>query len=120
MAQKILEVSVKEITPRCLTEQAGRNLYEKLIPYLRDGDVIMLDFSGITMFASLFFNNSLGAFLRDFDTQYVTNHVKITNMNETGRKTLKRSMDNAAIFFSLDQDTQSAIVEIVNNNSKKI
>lgn len=106
-------ILVKDLTPRCLTEDAGKLVFNTVLPSLKNGERIELDFEGLTMFASLFFNNSLAPLFRDFDPAFIGSHLEVTNLNEVGRKTFGRSMENAAEFFKLDANAQAEIARIV-------
>lgn len=111
MIDRILKVS--EISVRCLTEEAGVKLLQILKPCLDRKEIVTLDFRDITMFASLFFNNSLAPLLKDFDPQFLEEHLKMANLNEAGKKSLTRSMENASEFFKLGDAARQRVLNIV-------
>lgn len=106
-------IQVINITPRCLTGAAGEKLLHVMQPQLEQGASVCLDFTGITMFASLFFNNSITKLLKDFSPENIKERVRIINLNETGKKALARSLEVGGVFYNLTSEQKDRVEEIV-------
>lgn len=55
-------------------------LKEKIIPYVEYGESVLLDFSGITHFTSLFFNTSLCSILFDIGKEKYDSLITVLNL----------------------------------------
>lgn len=83
-----------------LTLEDGQNLYSLLQPALLKGEKILVDFTGISIFASLFFNAAIGQLLKDFRPESLNALLTIENLNASGRDTLVRSIANAKTYYA--------------------
>lgn len=79
---------------------------------------ICVDFSGISRFASPFFNNSFAALALIYGFQTIDN-IKVNNLSEVGQETYLTSMDNAKI-ISENQTHIDEINQIIDNAPKKV
>ena len=50
---------------RCVTSDDGQRVYKEIHPKLAAGESVPLDFNGVTVVASPFFNLAIGQLLRD-------------------------------------------------------
>jgi hypothetical protein len=114
MSHRIL---VRDIAPRCLTADAGARLLSRLAPPIDAGETVDLDFDGITIFASLFFNASIARLLEKHSPSSLTLLIKVHNISETGKKAYSRSFENAAYYFALKEDEKRTLVEKINDLS---
>lgn len=111
--EKIMHIMVKDVSPRCLSDDAAKKLNVLIEENIDSEDGIVLDFSEINMFASVYFNNSMAKLLSSHDAAFIKSRISIVNLNEAGSKAFKRSMDNAAIYFGLDEDARRMVDGIV-------
>lgn len=51
-----------------IAADSGQKLYDQIHPELLDGKSVELDFSGVEIFTSAFFNFAIGQLLRDIST----------------------------------------------------
>ena len=113
MGDNKITITINEYTQRCLTEASGKKLFDMIFPILKSGGCVELDFKGIRMFASLYFNNGTGALFGHFNRDFIESHMTIVNLNETGKKAFDRSVENAVQFFALDKENQNVVDGIV-------
>ena len=106
-------VTVKEITSFCLSEQEGKHLREIIINELKRAEAISVDFSDLTLFASPFFNASLGYLISNLGEADYQNKVSITNLLPTGQKIYNKVIENV-IYYCNSKD-KDRINEIVNS-----
>lgn len=97
-----------------LSMAKGNQLYELIIPKIEGGESITLDFENVEMFASLFFNTSIGRLLKDFKPEELQEQVKFINLTPVGRNLLRRSIRNSAEYFS-NSSVREAVDNIVPN-----
>lgn len=108
-----MRVDVKSIVgDSALTLEDGLKLYALIMPSLHNNECVRLDFSGLTLFASLFFNAAIGQLLRDFDPNALNKLLVVENLDPTGSETLRSSIENAKVFYS-SEDFRKAQSEVL-------
>lgn len=106
-----MKLNIKEITgPNCITLQDGQILYDKIHPKLQAGDPVELDFNGVRVFASPFFNAAVGQLLKDIPSERLNALLKITDLVPVGLDTLKKVIENSREFYS-SEENQRAVTE---------
>lgn len=94
-------LTVSNITGfRCMTSDEGQKLYEAIRPALKAGDDVVLDFSGVSIFSSPFFNFGIGQLYRDISSETLNAHLKIENLVDSGRMTLQRVIKNSKDYYT--------------------
>jgi len=89
-------LAVREVTgPTCLSPEKGERVYRILERDVAAGEIVELDFAGVDLFATPFFNLSIGQLLRSHEPDVVRNRVRLVNLNEVGHDTYVRAFDNA-------------------------
>ena len=114
----IKKIVVSELFTNALTEGNGLILRNKIEEFLKDmseGDVINVDFSNITLFATPFFNSSIGYFILNLGPEKVSKIITLENISELGTNTYKHSLDNASEIYKKKTDT-SSVGNITQNN----
>ncbi|MEO1401393.1 MAG: STAS-like domain-containing protein [Cyanobacteria bacterium J06635_1] len=104
-----MTLSVFEITGEyAIASDSGQQLYDRIYPPLQAGQAITLDFNGVNVFASAFFNFAIGQLLRDLAPADLNRLLHIDGLNETGKLLLKRVIDNAKRYYT-DPQYQAAV-----------
>lgn len=94
-------IKVFEITGRnAISMQKGNLIYEILAQNYKSHEKVILDFEGVALFASPFFNASVGHLLKDITVQELLQFMKPLNLNETGKDLLNLVIANAIKFYS--------------------
>jgi hypothetical protein len=106
------KIHVKEIVGvNAISMQSGSYLYEVLsTSILKKGESIELDFSGVELFASPFFNSSIGLLLKDINIDALQEMLKVTNLSKVGLQLLNHVIENAIKFYankSISSDHES-------------
>jgi len=101
------------IGEKCMTQQAGQQLYEMIYPKLQAGQTVELDFIGVKRFLSVFFNFAIGQLLRDLDPTVLLRLLTVANLTPIGQQTYDRVLDNAKQYYSLNEQEQDAVDTIV-------
>ena len=78
----------------------GQSVYDHIEPGLSAGEVIELDFSGVAVFASPFFNAAIGQLLREHSADDLNRLLRITGLNSAGYDVLRRVIENAKRYYA--------------------
>jgi hypothetical protein len=91
------------------------NTLEKEISNAKDAnDEIIIDFTNIKFFTTLFFNNSICKHVLELGPELFNKKYKIINISDVGKSTYDHSYENAVEYYKLspeDREVQSEIVE---------
>jgi STAS-like domain of unknown function (DUF4325) len=107
------------IGPRCIIKEDGQRVYESIRGALSRGETVTLDFSGVTQFASPFFNFAIGQLLKDMKEDNLRSLLQIENLNNTGRLVVERVIENAAKYHG-DKDYRKIVDDILEQQAKEI
>lgn len=93
-------IFVNKIAVMALTETDGLKLRSAIERSLSEFGRAELDFSGISLFATMFFNASIGHLVMNLSPKKCSELIQVTNISELGRETYLHSFDNAKAIFS--------------------
>src|SRR5690606_37139352 len=86
-----------------ISMNSGRKIYEEVFRLWPRHGKIIIDFDGVEVFASPYFNSSIGVLLKDRSISTLQERLAFENISEHGRRILNLVIDNAIKFYS-DQD----------------
>ena len=104
-------------SPRCIIKEDGQKVYDVIHKTLKSGESVKLDFSGITQFASPFFNFAIGQLLKDIKEDDIRHLLQIENLNETGKLVVERVIENASLYHT-DVDYRKIVDAILEQQAK--
>lgn len=114
-----MKLSIKdEIGQRCIIKEDGQKIYDIIHQPMREGKIVILDFTGVSQFASPFFNFAIGQLFKDINGDDLRRMLKIENLTETGRLVVGRVMENAAKYHS-DRDYRKIVDDILEQQAKE-
>jgi hypothetical protein len=90
---------LKLIGQNAISMQSGSKLYENISTKIFSKEDVELDFSGVDLFASPFFNASVGLLLKDVSVTDFQQKLKITHINAVGQQLLNLVIANAISFY---------------------
>ena len=94
-------IKVFEITGRnAISMQKGDLIYKTLEQNFKNKEKVILDFDGVSLFASPFFNTSVGHLLKDISVEELLQFMEPIHLNETGKELLNLVIGNAITFYS--------------------
>lgn len=111
-------IKVREIVgSNAISMNSGGKLKTAIIQYWDNSEKIELNFSEIDVFASPFFNASIGALLKDKDIKELQGKLVFEGISDHGRRLLNLVIGNALKFYSdtggkTDQGLDAAKKEI--------
>lgn len=82
-------------------------------PLFEKGEKIVVDFEGIKIFTTLFFNNVFAKYILKIGPEKYCECFKLENLSELGRTTYQHSFDNAVTYYSLSDTAKKAQNTIV-------
>lgn len=83
-----------------ITLDDGQKVYDLIHPELAAGRLVELDFSGVQVFASPFFNAAFGRLLKDLKPEDLNRLLKVSNLAPVGIDVLKLVIKNSAQYYS--------------------
>lgn len=107
----------KEIGEHCITLVQGERLFELIHPELAAGRVVEVDFQGVRVFASPFFNAGIGQLIKDIPTERLEQLLIVRSLSPSGTSTLRKVIENSQEYFRT-AGAQRAIDAVVERNSK--
>ena len=115
-------LKVKEFCNNALSINDGeiiKNECEKILKEKNDTEEkIIIDFEGITLFATSFFNASIGYFVVEYSPEMYNKKIECINLSDLGKETLKYSYENAVEVYNKKPsiEEKEKITDIVENN----
>ena len=114
-----MRISVKDVAGKtCMTEEAGGLVYERVQPELQAGRPVELDFHGVTIFASPFFNWSIGRLFGDVTIDDYRRLVTIANLLPAGAQILDRVIENSSRYYT-DPGHRQALDDILRQQAEE-
>lgn len=98
-------IMIRDVAPIAMTEDAGLALRKKMQEALDNGNQVVLDFDGIELFATPFFNSSVGYFVLQYSPDKFGERIQVKNLSELGNQTYEHSYQNAVSVFENRTDT---------------
>ena len=110
-------IKIQDFSKEAASQTKGEKLNELIEPFLQENKNLAVDFTGITRFASPFFNNSFAklALIYGFDK---INSIQKINISEIGLLTYQTSINNA-LLLSEKPEYSEKINRIINKNVPK-
>lgn len=85
----------------------------------KNPDRVVLDFSGITRFTTLFFNFSTGYYLKMLGKEEYDRTFELINLSELGQSTYYHSYNNSLNDEMKDKKINNAILDILSNPNEE-
>jgi hypothetical protein len=110
----VKEIKVDSFMKLCLSGKEGKKLRKIIEDNLMNNESIILDFSNINVFASPFFNLSLGYFVNKFGPDEYYKKIKVTNLSPVGQNTYNQVIENSIEYYNSENKEQ--FNEIIENS----
>ena len=108
-----MKVMTKDIVGHnAISMQSGTNLYDIISTNILSGKAVELDFEGVNLFASPFFNASIGLLLKDIELPELQSNLKIENLSPVGKHLLNHVIKNAIEYYDESTNIASNLKEI--------
>lgn len=100
----------KLIGVECLTAQDGKQLFELLSKRIKHAKPVIVDFEGVEICTTPFFNASFGRLVEHLRPEEVHEQVRCVHIKNDAKELLQRVLENADQYFR-DCDHRRAIGE---------
>ena len=77
-------------------------------PLFEKGEKIVVDFEGIKIFTTLFFNNVFAKYILKIGPAKYNECFELENLSELGQTTYQHSFDNAVAYYNLSDSAKKA------------
>ena len=91
----MIRILVSDFFPMAMTEEQGMAIRKEISSAFRKADAVVLDFSSIELFATMFFNASIGYFAKQRGVSFCEEHISIDHISDLGYETYQHSLNNA-------------------------
>jgi len=116
--ENIMRVAIKGMTgKRCIVREDGQRVYDTIHNALKQGESVVLDFEGVSQFASPFFNSAIGQLLKDMNEDDLQRLLQIENLNANGKLVVERVIENAARYYG-DVDYRKIVDQILEQQAR--
>ncbi|MBX3648730.1 MAG: STAS-like domain-containing protein [Rhodocyclaceae bacterium] len=113
-----MHINVKELVgENAMTLDDGEAIYARIHAPLKQGETVELDFDGVQVFASPFFNAGIGRLLADLTADGLNARLKFEHLSDFGARVLRRVIENAKDYYAASAEQREAIDRIVRDNA---
>ena len=94
---------------KAITYEDGEKVYALISQALTQEKKVILDFQGITIVIPAFLHAAIGELYKDFDGDFLNNHLTFINIEETNKALLDMTMELAQEYFSNPEAFERAV-----------
>lgn len=112
-------IKANEYIKTAFSANDAENLARAISPVFEAGENVTVDFSEITIFTTLFFNNVFAKYLIEIGPQEYNRKFELVNLSELGETTYQHSYENAVSYYNLskeDREEQNNDLETLDEN----
>lgn len=97
MEKTFKNIKVIEVINRdsAVSSDDGDNVYTNIIKTIKDGYIVELDFSGITLMTTAFLNSAIGQLYSKFTSEELNTSLKLKNVAQEDGILFKKVVDRA-------------------------
>lgn len=97
-------IQVNQYIKTAFSAEDAESLLKVIQPLIDAGENVILDFSGIKLFTTLFFNNALAKYVLELGPEAYRERFEIRNLSEVGETTYQHSMENAKDYYKVSAE----------------
>ena len=113
-----MRVKVRELVgENAMTQDDGKAIYRMIHDPLLQGETVELDFEGVDVFASPFFNASVGRLLEDLERDALNARLRFEHLSDFGERVLCRVIENAEEYYAASPEQRRAMDRIVQDTA---
>lgn len=87
------------IGKNAISMQSGDKIYLLLKQNMKENHKVILDFSGVSLFATPFFNTAIGYLLKDMEIKALQEQLDFIHLDEVGNELLNLVIFNAINYY---------------------
>lgn len=97
----------------CVEADDGQKVFELIKRAFDEKRKVTLSFLNVEMLTTAFLNTAIGQLYRDFTEEKIKENLKVENLSESGKISLKRVVDTAKLFYNDRDALQRSINDIL-------
>lgn len=101
----------------CITKEDGYKIRDLLLPPLQRRQYVELDFSGIEIFASPFFNAAIGTLLENISLEDLENYLSLKNLKPVGVNIFNLVVSNSLQYYT-NENFRNSLNLILNDTEE--
>ena len=107
-------IKISDFSDKAFSANEGQQLREKINQVFDNHeDVVEVDFEGITVFATMFFNNSIGYFVKKLSPDECERRIILLNLSELGDNTYRHSFDINKTAYNTPVEINDELIKMV-------
>src|SRR5882672_7658823 len=109
-----MRLTVRDVVgENAITLEDGQGVFDRIAPVLVSGQPVELDFAGVTVFASPFFNAAIGQLLKDLKPDDLNRLLHVLNLVPAGLDVVRQVIQNAKEYYSMPnyREAQQKVLE---------
>jgi hypothetical protein len=91
----------------------GQKVFELIVKSFKDNKKVDLSFQNIEMQTTAFLNTAIGQLYKDYSETFIKENLKVTNISDSGKVSLKRVVDTAKLYYNDPDALKRSIDEII-------
>lgn len=116
----MIKLEIKSLVgDSCVTSTDGQHVYDEIHPKLSSGESVYLNFAGVRVFASPFFNFAIGQLLKDLEPENLNRLLKVENITADGLLVWERVVKNAKDYYT-DPNRKKAVDETLKRGDEDV
>jgi hypothetical protein len=100
----MITISVNQYIQTGFSSDDAEKLLSVVEPLVEKKEKILLDFTNVKIFTTLFFNNALAKYLVELGPNEYERLFEIKNLSEVGETTYQHSLDNAKEYYAMTKE----------------
>jgi STAS-like domain of unknown function (DUF4325) len=109
---EIMIYKIYDITGKMATDsESGQAVHDIILPYLQKGQAVDLDFTGVEIFATLFFNCAIGQLLANVPIEEIRTLLHTHGLSKDGQSIMEKAINYAARYYS-DEKYRKAVDQV--------
>lgn len=91
----------------------GQKVFNLIVKSFNDNKKVNLSFQNIEMLTTAFLNTAVGQLYKDYSEIFIRENLKVTDISESGKVSLKRVVDTAKLYYNDADALKRSIDEII-------
>lgn len=100
----MLKISKEINNSLAVSSDDGNKIFRIIVPMLRNGETLELDFEGIDIMTSAFLNAAIGQLYSEFKSEQLNSLLKLVNVADEDRSLIKKVIERAKEYFANKDD----------------
>lgn len=101
------------IGDRATDMKQGDEIYTLIVEGFNKGEVVTVDFGGLTTVLSTFLNNAIGTLYKDYESGFLNRNLKIMNLCDDDLFILRRVIKRAKEFYRNESIVSNTLDKVI-------